>query len=237
MSCCCFCVSDEPIQDPSGRFRSKQTEFQFQVNMMEAPWASCSSCLWCFGQFIPLTCCCTQYFLRRKVLEYDMTKYQCCQGYLNICGFKAGMCGEESCPEFCLCVESCLCNGFAVSSSRMYVMDKYQLSSDPCDYRMIRINNCIQCMACFCDIASIFVRDLRHLAKLLDHVADCVFHAISGSMTAQVSYEIDYQESELAQNLVFLRSTSTLPPSSSEAVYLDEHSPLAGKATHHPYQQ
>lgn len=115
-----------------------------------------------------------------------MTKYVCCQGYLNICCFQAGIVGEESCPDLCLCLEACLCNGFAVSASRMYVMDKYQLSSDPCDYRLIRINNCIQLFACICNLAALFNRDLRHLSRILDHIADVVFHTVSGCMTAQV---------------------------------------------------
>jgi hypothetical protein len=32
----------------------------------------------------------------------------------------------------------------AVSATRMHVMDRYDLSSDPCDYQMIRFNNMIQ---------------------------------------------------------------------------------------------
>jgi hypothetical protein len=120
------------------------------------------------------------------VLDGDMTKYVCCQGYFNICCFKAGACGEESCPDACLCLEAFLCNSLAVSSSRMYVMDKYELSSDPCDYRLIRISNCIQLAACICDIVAIFNRELRHLARVLDHLADLVYHIMSGCMTSQV---------------------------------------------------
>ena len=37
---------------------------------------------WC-GQFIPFTMCCAQYFLRKKVLNDDMTKYSCCQVDMN----------------------------------------------------------------------------------------------------------------------------------------------------------
>jgi hypothetical protein len=128
----------------------------------------------------------TQYFLRKRVLDGDMSRYVCCQGYVNICCFKAGTMGEESCPDACLCLEACLCNGFAVSASRMYVMDKYELSSDPCDYRLIRVNNCIQVFACICNLVAIFNRDLRHFSRILDHVADLVFHTVSGCMTAQV---------------------------------------------------
>ncbi len=50
------------------------------------------------------------------------------------------------------CLQSFCCHNLAVSSTRMYVMDKYQLHSDPCDRRIIRCNNCIQCAACICAV-------------------------------------------------------------------------------------
>lgn len=79
--------------------------------------------------------------------------------------FKAGSCGEQNCPDLCLCCEACICNFAAISASRMYVMEKYDLTSDPCDYRLIRINNCLQITACICDIMAIFIKDLRELAR------------------------------------------------------------------------
>jgi hypothetical protein len=115
-----------------------------------------------------------------------MTQYQCCQGYINICCFKAGMCGEENCPDLCLCVESCLCNCFAVSASRMYVMDKYQLSTDPCDYRLIRINNCLQMLACICHILAQINDIFEAASAIIDRIADLMYHCVSGCMTAQV---------------------------------------------------
>lgn len=60
------------------------------------------------------------------------------EGYFNNGCFTSGTCGESSCPELCLFIESCCCNCFAVSATRIYVMEKYDLSSDPCDYRLIR---------------------------------------------------------------------------------------------------
>lgn len=89
----------------------------------------------------------------------------CSEGYLNCLCFRAGSCGEHQCPDFCLCAEACCCNALAMSATRMYVMEKYDLGSDPCDFRLIRINNCIQLFACFCDIASAFNEDLRDCAK------------------------------------------------------------------------
>ena len=52
-----------------------------------------------------------------------------------------------------------------MSASRNYVMEKYDLSSDPCDYRLIRINNCLQMLACVCNILAIFIAEIRELAR------------------------------------------------------------------------
>jgi len=89
--------------------------------------------------------CCAQYALRVKVLEGDMTRYSCFQGYFDCCCcIRAGSMGESSCPELCLCLEACCCNSLAVSASRALVMDQYDIMSDPCDNRLINFNNCIQ---------------------------------------------------------------------------------------------
>lgn len=51
--------------------------------------------------------CCAQIAIRRKALGFDMSKYRCCQGYMD--GFvpclTSGQCGETLCPNSCLCVE------------------------------------------------------------------------------------------------------------------------------------
>ena len=66
-----------------------------------------------------------------------MSKYVCFQGYFNCCCIKGGCVGEENCPDLCLCLESLFCNCLAISASRAYVMDKFNLASDPCDYRCV----------------------------------------------------------------------------------------------------
>jgi len=72
-------------------------------------------------------------------------------------------------------------------------MEKYNLASDACDYRLIRINNCLQMLACVCDILAIINGSFRDLAHIIDMIANLFYHTISGCMTAQVAYEIDYQ--------------------------------------------
>jgi hypothetical protein len=44
-------------------------------------------------------------------------------------------------------------------------MDRYQLTPDPCDYRLIRINNCLQMLRCFCDILAMIDENFRAIAQ------------------------------------------------------------------------
>lgn len=122
-----------------------------------------------------------------------MTKYSCFQGYFDCCCCQAGACGEAHCPDCCLCLEAHCCNFMAVSASRIYVMEKYDLTSDPCDYRLIRINNCLQCMACICNVLSMFVSELKQLSRIIDFIAQLFYHCVSGCMSAQTAFEVDYQ--------------------------------------------
>lgn len=196
----CCCISDEPVEDTKGKIQTFNGANTFQTTMMgvleKCPGGFLNCCPWFCGQFMPMTCCCTQYCLRRKVLANDMSLYLCCQGYFNCCCFKAGEMGEQSCPDLCLGIESCCCNSLALSASRMYVMNKYDLKSDPCDYRLIRINNCLQALSCICDILAIFIKELREVARILDLIASLVYHCVSGCMTVQVSHEMDYQNQQ-----------------------------------------
>ena len=156
--------------------------------MMDAPCVACpDSCFWFCGQFIPATMGCNQYLLRKKVLGGDMSKYQCFQGYYTICCcFKGGSCNEESCPDLCAFLEGCCCNCVAISASRRYTMEKYNLNSDACDYRLIRINNCLQMIACVCHVLAFIDASFDTLAQIIDLIANCFYHTVSGCMSAQV---------------------------------------------------
>lgn len=170
--------------------------------MMRACCSECPfSCCWCSGQAIPLTCGITQFLLRRKVLDGDMSKYKCCQGYYNgCCCCTPKMCCDTTCPTLCLCLESFVCNFAAVSASRNYVMDKYDLSSDPCDYRLIAFANFMQCLACICRILGTISSSFRHLACIVDCIADTVYALVTGCMTAQTAHEVNYQNGMVGQN-------------------------------------
>jgi hypothetical protein len=195
--CCCI-LSDEPTEDSRGRYKTFSGPNQFRVSMMDTlspfqPSCGFSCCLWFSGQCFPGLCGCTQYLLRRKVLNDSLSNYVCCQGYYDNECFKSGSCGEQECPSLCLCIEAHCCSSCALSASRIYVIEKYDLSSDPCDYRLIRINNCLQILSCFCDLLSIFAEQLRELARIIDCVADVFYICVSGCMTVQVAHEVDYQ--------------------------------------------
>ena len=100
-----------------------------------------------------------------EVLLCNFDNLSIIEGYIQCCCVGKGDCGENNCPDCCAFLEGCLCNSLAVSASRAYVMELYDLSSDPCDYRLIRINNCLQCLSCMCDILSLLDRNFRQLAQ------------------------------------------------------------------------
>lgn len=184
--CCCFDSGPHPDDKYAEGVRT------FQTTMCNAP---CADPLCCMGSFFCLPC--AQYVLREKVLERDMTKYSCCQGYFDDC-WKCCCCsnglGEQNCPACCLCLESFCCPGLAVSASRMYVMDKYNIRSDPCDRRLIIFNNCIQTLSCICSCLAMITgnKTIRDLARLLRLISEIVFLSVAACMTTQVSYEIDH---------------------------------------------
>lgn len=181
--CILFLCSDDPVEgDPFGHFQ--QT---FKVSMMDACCAEPAACL-CNCVCMP----CVQYGLRYKVLKGNMDDYMCCQGYVCADGgcCKPGEMGEKSCPELCLCCEVCCCPGFALTASRSTVMDRYQLTSDPMDRRLIRFNNFCQMLSCICDFLGIFMKEFRDLAELIRCIADIVFLTISGCATSQVVHEL-----------------------------------------------
>ena len=84
----------------------------------------------------------------------------------------------------------------ALSATRMYVMDKFNLASDPCDRRIIRFNNFMQLLACVCNILACFVPELRDAAQCIQCIADLVFYTTAGCMFAQINYEWNERKKE-----------------------------------------
>lgn len=212
----CFqCLSAEPLGDDElkGRrggamARYVQNVNTFQVSMLDTP-CSCATCPCCVLAACPLTHICVQCHLRHRVLNHihpgsGWDHYICCQGYWpKCCCFAPGECGEKSCPRTCMCLEAWLCPGCAVSTTRFVVMEHYDLMPDPCDNRLIRMNNCIQLFACVCHVAAIFNRNLRALANIIDCLADVMFWTTTGCMTAQVDAEVAFRETQQAADVVY----------------------------------
>ena len=72
-------------------------------------------------------------------------------------------------------------------------MDKYDLASDPCDRRIIRFNNFMQLLSCVCQLAAIFVPELRDAADLIELIATLVYMTTAGCMFAQVNVELEHR--------------------------------------------
>ena len=157
--------------------------------MMESLWKNQPTCC-CACIFPP----CSAAYLRYTALDDDLSRYSCCQGYMDNACFKSGKCGEKSCPGFCLCVEVSLCLGPSISSTRMMVMDQYEIRPDPCDNRIIRMTNCLLMFSCLCDLLSICVKEFRHFSNVIHSIANCVAYSTIGCMTSQVFREMAFRK-------------------------------------------
>jgi len=139
-----FCFGSDPESDPPGG--------GWQIPMIMTPIKT------------PLRCCfytacapCGQWWLRKKLLNNDMTKYKLWQGYhdgphclATRCPnapitIKAGTYNEHKCPNTFLAAEVC-CLGCAFSVccssdvNRRMMKDERNLGNDPLENR---VNNCI----------------------------------------------------------------------------------------------
>merc|ERR1712232_388893 len=94
-------------------------------------------------------------------------------------------------PQVCLCCEVCCCHSCALSSTRFYIMDSYSIVSDPCDNRILRFNNFMQCLSLILSILAIFIEELRDTADIVRFIANLVYLIVSGCMTAQMHHELD----------------------------------------------
>lgn len=180
---CCWLFSGDEVGD-GDKFANNQK--MFHTTMLNSGSVEPLACL---GAFI---CpCCANMKLRKDVLGGDMNKYICCQGMFHgCCCLQPGQMGEKDCPGFCLCLEAWFCVGLAVSASRWYVMEQRGLHSDPCDRRIIRVNNCLQCLSCICSLLTICFDELGDAADCVRHVSKCFFLCTQACMCAQVHHEL-----------------------------------------------
>lgn len=177
---CCILFSDKPVEGL--RYTNINA---FEVPLSKAPCASSDSLCWCLLQCFPLTAPCAQIALRRKVLGGNMKEYSCCQGYFTCCGaansqLRRKTSCELRCPSILLCLEATFCNCFAVSASRLLVMDKHDLRPDPMDNQIIRCQNCIAAASCICNVLAICCSDLENCACCLNVCAQIGYCLVSG---------------------------------------------------------
>mmetsp|Transcript_21538 Transcript_21538/g.47041 ORF Transcript_21538/g.47041 Transcript_21538/m.47041 type:complete len:138 (-) Transcript_21538:1211-1624(-) len=137
--------------------------------------------------------------MRHKVLKaYGQWPqgYSCCQSYFGCCCISnetigGGCCGilpSESAATACccLCLETWCCAQPAIQATRFYVMDKKQLAPDPCDNRIIAFSNCLQCLACICEIIACIVSiaggpsEIQDIARIIRLIADLVLLMVMG---------------------------------------------------------
>eukprot|EP00656_Telonema_subtile_P009438 TRINITY_DN1442_c0_g2_i2.p2 TRINITY_DN1442_c0_g2~~TRINITY_DN1442_c0_g2_i2.p2 ORF type:complete len:274 (+),score=43.29 TRINITY_DN1442_c0_g2_i2:66-887(+) len=195
--CCCF--TDEPLTreelakagyNEAHPYHSFHQE-RFQIGMKDALCEEPCCCL--------LTCVTatygTNWCLRREVLEKDWSKYHCCQGFSPCCNdcLEHCVCCEGDGRAVCMCVECCLFPGLAISATRVHLMHEFALATDPMDHKIIRFNNCIQCLACICYTIGIFIKEARHIARLVDLFAHLVFMCTAGCMAGQIHREKQFQ--------------------------------------------
>ncbi|KAJ1636735.1 hypothetical protein T492DRAFT_364202 [Pavlovales sp. CCMP2436] len=123
----CFSAGSEEPPDSGG----------WAVSVLRAPLARP---LWCIPTCL-LPCCGAQYFVRRRVLGGDMSRYKLFQGRhdgphcLARCSpslpftLLAGTHGEAQCPHAFLCAESCLCSVCAFYASRDMMRSERRLGT------------------------------------------------------------------------------------------------------------
>jgi len=199
-----FCLfSSEPIggKQATGK-KNRMMQFsgfqkQFQVGMKDTLCKEPACC--CFGFLCPCPSAC---MARMKVLKTRypgqdaMQHYACCQGIFDgaCCGL-VGYCVApfRDCPLVGLALESLCCHGLAVSSTRIFVMLEWQLATDPMDYQIIRFSNCMQGLACICEVLACIDDSFKEAAQIIQCLADLVYYATTGCMHAQTMAEMNYQ--------------------------------------------
>eukprot|EP00924_Labyrinthula_sp_SR-Ha-C_P008513 maker-scaffold_32-snap-gene-2.65-mRNA-1 protein AED:0.02 eAED:0.02 QI:438/1/1/1/1/1/3/65/203 len=179
-----FCISDKPVDGDDPRYGYAN---EWQVKMKNAPCANPGCC--CYGY---LCSCCATISARCWALDNDMTKYTCCQSKYKFCGIPPDNCHKWGPPQCCLCLEAFCCTGISMSATRQYIADEKNIQPDPCDNRIIRCNNYLQLLRCFCNILAALteIEAIDMLADIIDIIAECFFMLVMGCMTSQVWEEL-----------------------------------------------
>ncbi|KAK9749428.1 hypothetical protein RND81_02G124800 [Saponaria officinalis] len=135
---------------------------------------------------------CASYLLRRRALYGNMTRYQCCGGYMPC----SGKCGEQKCPEFCLLTEILCCFANSVASTRFILQDEFNIQTTQCDNCIIGFMFCLQQLACICSLVACITGDdgLNDLAQCLNCLSDSVLCTVCACMQTQHKIEMDKRD-------------------------------------------
>eukprot|EP00271_Cylindrocystis_brebissonii_P019452 TRINITY_DN5910_c0_g1_i1.p1 TRINITY_DN5910_c0_g1~~TRINITY_DN5910_c0_g1_i1.p1 ORF type:complete len:217 (-),score=19.00 TRINITY_DN5910_c0_g1_i1:336-986(-) len=152
--------------------------------------ATGADCPWCCLAVIGAPC--VSYHLRSRTLYHDLSRYQCCGGFMPC----SGHCGEQKCPEFCLCLEVFLCFGSSVATTRFLLQDQFNIQTTQCDNCIIGFMFVLQQVACVCSlIACITGNDaLGDLSQALNCLADIAWCSVCACMQAQHKVQLDKRD-------------------------------------------
>ena len=122
--------------------------------------------------------------LRKQALNGDMTKYICCQGYAPCI---PGRCGEQKCPSFCLCVESCCCFTTSMYATRLTIQHDHGIMNSKCDECIICTTGVCGWLSCLCTICAALSGNegCRDAADCLACFVQCLYLTVCSCMSAQ----------------------------------------------------
>eukprot|EP00475_Leptophrys_vorax_P022842 TRINITY_DN31073_c0_g1_i1.p1 TRINITY_DN31073_c0_g1~~TRINITY_DN31073_c0_g1_i1.p1 ORF type:complete len:200 (+),score=15.84 TRINITY_DN31073_c0_g1_i1:58-657(+) len=140
---------------------------------------------------------CTSFWLRQRVLYNDMSRYQCCGGFLPC----SGHCGEAKCPTFCLFMEVWCCFPSSVAATRYLIQDQLNIMNSKCDNGIIAFLVFLEQLAClFACLACILQNDaISDAAHVLRCLADVVYCSVCTCMQTQHKVELDHRDSTIQQ--------------------------------------
>lgn len=136
---------------------------------------------------------CVSYHLRKRSLYNDMSRYVCCNGDLPC----SGRCGEQRCPECCLCLEVFCCFGQSVASTRWLLQDEMHIQNTDCDNCIIATMIFFQYLSCLCWLAACITGNdvIQDMAQIIDIIADCLWVSVCACMQTQHKVQIDERDS------------------------------------------
>lgn len=124
--------------------------------------------------------CCTAFALRDRVIDGDLARYRCCQGYGRFMDM-----GEARCPRTCMVLESGLCFAASVYASRWAIMEKYGIRDARADRTFAA---CCAGSVAAASVASIVCSDTVGVASDLGWLCLCA------CAQTQVAHEIAERE-------------------------------------------